>query len=102
MTPPTRPPPAAQDMTGSRPDLIQKGGAQVPPPAGAAREERLKTLRARWDQFASEYQRAREVDDEELMTNLRGLMILIKREIRRLGGEAPEFPYPEEAHLADL
>ena len=102
MTPPTRPtPPAAQDMTGSRPDLIRKGGAQVPP-AGAAREERLKTLRARWDQFASEYQRAREMDDEELMTNLRGLMLLIKREIRRLGGEAPEFPYPEEAHLADL
>ena len=35
------------------------------------------------------------------MTNLRGLMLLIKREIKRLGGPLPEFP-AEENHLADL
>jgi hypothetical protein len=36
------------------------------------------------------------------MTNLRGLMLLIKREIRRLGGKAPEFPHAGEYFLADL
>ena len=35
------------------------------------------------------------------MTNLRGLMLLIKREIKRLGGPLPAFP-AEENHLADL
>ncbi|HEU5317466.1 MAG TPA: hypothetical protein VFX49_15245 [Chloroflexota bacterium] len=66
------------------------------------REGRLKTLYARWDQFANEYEAARKRNDQEVMTNLRGLMLLIKREIRRLGGELREFPYPDEPHLADL
>jgi hypothetical protein len=65
------------------------------------REKRLEQLYARWEQFATEYAAAREGNDEELMTNLRGLMLLIKREIRRLGGELPPFPV-EDNHLADL
>ena len=66
------------------------------------REERLKTLYARWDQFANEYEAARKRNDQELMTNLRGLMVLIKREIKKLGGELRQFPYPDEPLLADL
>lgn len=68
----------------------------------ATREERLKTLYARWDQFANEYEAARTRNDQEVMTNLRGLMLLIKREIKRLGGELRAFPYPDAPHLADL
>jgi hypothetical protein len=64
-------------------------------------EERLKTLYARWEQFAAEYAAARKHNDQEVMTNLRGLMLLIKREIKRLGGQLPPFP-TEENHLADL
>lgn len=86
--------------TGSRPDLAQ---SRTPSgTSGANREERLKTLYARWDQFAGEYERARTRGDQEVMTNLRGLMLLIKREIKRLGGELRDFPYPDEPHLADL
>jgi hypothetical protein len=29
-------------------------------------------------------------------------MLVIKRQIARLGGELPEFPYPDDPHLADL
>jgi hypothetical protein len=65
------------------------------------REKRLEQLHARWDQFATEYAAARERNDQEVMTNLRGLMLLIKREIKRLGGPLPEFP-AEENHLSDL
>ena len=65
------------------------------------REKRLEQLYARWEQFATEYAAARERTDEELMTNLRGLMLLIKREIKRLGGPLPEFP-AQENHLEDL
>jgi hypothetical protein len=65
------------------------------------RDKRLEQLYARWDQFATEYAAAREGNDQEVMTNLRGLMLLIKREIKRLGGDLPEFP-AEENHLADL
>ena len=68
----------------------------------ASPEERLKTLYARWDQFANEYETARKRNDQEVMTNLRGLMLLIKREIKRLGGELRAFPYPDAPHLADL
>ena len=68
----------------------------------ATREERLKTLYARWDQFSNEYEVARKRNDQEVMTNLRGLMLLIKREIKRLGGELRDFPYPDAPHLADL
>ena len=70
--------------------------------AVAQREERLKLLYARWDQFANEFEAARKKNDQEVMTNLRGLMLLIKREIKRLGGELRAFPYPDEPHLADL
>src|SRR6185503_11995435 len=55
--------------------------AETPPNAATA--ERLKTLYARWDQFANEYEAARKRNDQEVMTNLRGLMLLIKKEIRR-------------------
>ena len=71
-------------------------------PPNAATAERLKTLYARWDQFANEYEAARKRNDQEVMTNLRGLMLLIKKEIRRLGGELRDFPYPGEPLLADL
>jgi hypothetical protein len=68
---------------------------------GESSEERLKTLYARWEQFAAEYATAGKRNDQEVMTNLRGLMLLIKREIKRLGGQLP--PFPKEAnHLADL
>ena len=67
-----------------------------------SKDERLKLLYARWDQFANEYEGARMRNDQEVMTNLRGLMLLIKREIKKLGGELKQFPYPEESHLADL
>ena len=45
---------------------------------------------------------ARERNDQEVMTNLRGLMLLIKREIKRLGGDLPAFPHGGEHLLADL
>jgi tRNA C32,U32 (ribose-2'-O)-methylase TrmJ len=76
--------------------------AGTPANANPATAERLKTLYARWDQFANEYEAARKRNDQEVMTNLRGLMLLIKKEIRRLGGELREFPYPDEPLLADL
>ena len=69
--------------------------------AEAAREARLKTLYANWDRFAAEYEAAMQRNDQEVMTNLRGLMLLIKREMRKLGGDLPAFP-AEENHLADL
>jgi hypothetical protein len=68
---------------------------------GEASEARLRTLNAKWEQFAAEYVEARKSNDQEVMTNLRGLMLLIKREIRRLGGELPPFP-AEGSLLADL
>lgn len=68
---------------------------------GQDREQRLQALYARWEQFASEYKVAHERNDQEVMTNLRGLMLLIKREIKKLGGDLPAFPV-EENHLADL
>ncbi len=68
---------------------------------GEANEARLRNLYAKWEQFAREYAEAHARNDQEVMTNLRGLMLLIKREIRRLGGELPPFPV-EDNHLADL
>jgi hypothetical protein len=72
------------------------------PQTEAARAARLETLYAKWAQFAQEYAAAQQRNDQEVMTNLRGLMLLIKREIRRLGGQAPEFPGAGEHLLADL
>jgi hypothetical protein len=87
-------------MTQYRPAVFKAG---APPPATpAAREERLKNLYARWEQCAKEYEPALKANDQENMTNLRGLMLLIKREILRLKGEVPPFPYGGESLLADL
>lgn len=74
-------------------------------PAGATgetREQRLQTLYAKWEQYSGEYTAAQARNDQELMTNLRGLLLLIKRDIKRRGGQLPEFPYSDEHHLADL
>jgi tRNA C32,U32 (ribose-2'-O)-methylase TrmJ len=94
-------------MADKRPDVLHGPGADNPasaarPTTAADKETRLKTLYARWDQFANEYETARRKNDQEVMTNLRGLMLLIKREIKRLGGQLRDFPYPDGAHLADL
>ena len=90
----------SQNMAQYRPGALKTG---APPPATPeAREERLKTLYARWEQFAKEYEPAYQENDQEKMTNLRGLMLLVKREILRLGGKVPPFPYGGENLLADL
>jgi hypothetical protein len=73
--------------------------------AGAAdggRAARLRALYRRWDEFAVEYEHARAGNDQQHMTNVRGLMLLIKREIRRLGGETRDFPVGGRAHLGDV
>jgi hypothetical protein len=91
-----------QEMASARPRSMHAGqetpGASTP----AGREAKLATLYARWDQFAAEYEAARRAGDQETMTNLRGLLLLIKKEIVRLHGQPPEFPYPDDAHVADL
>jgi hypothetical protein len=90
----------SENMARYRPAALKSGN---PPPATPeAREERLKNLYARWEQFAKEYEPAYQANDQETMTNLRGLMLLIKREILRLGGQMPPFPYGGEHNLADL
>jgi hypothetical protein len=66
------------------------------------RGARLRTLRLRWDEFAAEYEQARARNDQQLMTNVRGLMVLIKREMQRLGGALPDFLVRGRAHLGDL
>jgi hypothetical protein len=91
-----------EHLTALRPAAVQAGGP-ARPATPQAREQRLKTLYERWNQFAGEYRAARERNDQEVMTNLRGLMLLIKKEIVRLGGQAPEFPAVNDEHLiADL
>ena len=88
-------------MTVLRPAELHRGGGTTPA-SPAAREERLQTLYARWEQFAGEFHAAHEVNDQEVMTNLRGLLLLIKKEIVKLGGKTPEFPIHGDFHLADL
>lgn len=66
------------------------------------RRMRLQTLQRRWDEFAVEYEQAQARNDQQHMTNVRGLMILIKQEMRRLGGEVRESPFRGQAHLGDL
>ncbi len=66
------------------------------------RQARLVTLEAKWTQFAKEYGEQRRQGNQEVMTNLRGLMLSIKREVARLGGKLPEFPVDSPNHLADL
>ena len=87
-------------MTQYRPGALKTG--EPPPATPEAREARLQTLSARWEQFAKEYEPAYRANDQENMTNLRGLMLLIKREILRLGGQVPSFPSGGEHNLADL
>jgi hypothetical protein len=87
-------------------------GPALTDPAGSAsgtaaasdggRPTRLRALYRRWDEFAVEYERARAGNDEQHMTNVRGLMLLIKREILRLGGETRDFPAGGRAHLGDV
>jgi hypothetical protein len=93
-----------ENMTQYRPGMLRPdlGANAAGATTAAAREERLQTLYAKWQQFATEYTAMQEKNDQEVMTNLRGLMILIKKEIVRLGGEVPQFPYADEPHLADL
>jgi len=91
----------SRPMTQFRPGVFKTGATQ-PPATPAAREARLKALYARWQQFADEFKPAHAANDQEQMTNLRGLMLLIKREILRLGGDVPPFPYGGQNHLADL
>jgi hypothetical protein len=57
------------------------------------RDERLRILRTRWDDLEAEYKEAQARNAQQHMTNLRGLMLIVKREIGRLGGRVPEFPY---------
>ena len=66
------------------------------------RQARLVTLQAKWTQFAGEYAEQQRQGDQEVLTNLRGLMLSIKREVARLGGKLPEFPVDGPNHLADL
>jgi tRNA C32,U32 (ribose-2'-O)-methylase TrmJ len=93
-------------MTPYRPgafDSSLQSGASQRPATPAAREERLRTLYEKWEQFTREYGPARERNDQEVMTNLRGLLVLIKKEILRLGGTVPVFPdHYSRHHLADL
>lgn len=93
-------------------------GAGTPPRVGSAmrgtsaaaaqalgpveREGRIRALRARWDQFALELVDAGREGDLEVMTNLRGLMLAIKRDAARLGATLPDYPIGGPNHLADL
>lgn len=90
----------AENMTQYRPAVLKT--YEPVPSTSAGREERLQALYARWEQFVKEFEPAQAINDQEKMTNLRGLMLLIKREILRLKGDVPPFPYGGENHLADL
>ena len=70
-----------------------RGAASQPGVSPEAREERLRALRERWRDLETQYVEARERNAQQLMSNLRGLMLSIKREIGRQGGKVPEFPY---------
>jgi hypothetical protein len=93
-------------MTSQNPTAVRPAAAGSPESGlgtrTGSREERLAALRAKWEQFVAEYAQARARRDEELMTNLRGLLLLIKKEKRRLGADLPPFPSEGEHHLADL
>jgi len=90
----------SERMTQYRPAALKTG--EPPAATPEAREARLQALYARWEQFAKEYEPASQANDQETMTNLRGLMLLIKRELLRLGGVVPPFPSGGEHNLADL
>ena len=66
------------------------------------REVRARALQARWDQFSKEFAEQQRAGNLEVMTNLRGLMLAIKRDAARLGLSLPDFPVGGPNHLADL
>lgn len=66
------------------------------------REVRARVLQARWDQFAREFAEQQAAGNQEVMTNLRGLMLAIKRDAARIGVALPDFPGGGANHLADL
>ena len=81
----------------TRPAPFNAHGAGAPA-SPAARTFRLAALSGRWEQCAAEYVASRTSNDQETMTNLRGLMMLIQAEIGRLGGEIPAFPGSTAEH----
>lgn len=68
----------------------------VPPEVGTARAAvepaTLFDLYQRWHQYTAEYQIARWANCQELMENVRGLMIAVRKEIERRGGVPPTLP----------
>lgn len=92
---------SSRNMTQYRPAVL-KSGQLTPAESEQSRKERLQKLYDRWKQFSAEYEVAHNARDQEVLTNLRGLMLLIKKEILRLGGEVPTFPAHGEFFLADL
>ena len=66
------------------------------------REVRARALQARWDQFSKEFAEQQRTGNLEVMTNLRGLMLAIKRDAARIGLALPDFPVGGPNHLADL
>ena len=70
--------------------------AQTSAPTDRSRggEERLQRLYAQWHDFRRQFEQAIAQHHEMRKTNLRGSLILIEREIRRLGGTVPEAKSP--------
>jgi hypothetical protein len=66
------------------------------------REVRARALQARWNQFAQEFAEQQRAGNLEVMTNLRGLMLAIKRDAMRIGLVLPDFPVSGPNHLADM
>ena len=83
----------ARSSTHSNAGTSGGGGEARPQRPLQEREERLRALRDRWHDLETQYVAARERNAQQLMSNLRGLMLSVKREIGRQGGELPEFPY---------
>ncbi len=82
----------ARRSTHPTAETARGGRGPQPKLAPEEREERLRSLRERWHELEAQYVDARGRNAQQLMSNLRGLL-LVKREIGRLGGELPEFPY---------
>ena len=59
--------------------------------------ERLQTLSEQWHYFKELFDDAVAERHEMRKTNLRGNLILIEREIRRLGGTVPESGIPADS-----
>jgi outer membrane lipoprotein SlyB len=76
--------------------LVKATGIDEPVDRKEDKDERLRSLYERWGQLKVEYEAARDQNAQQLMTNLRGLMLIVQREIRELGGDVPEFPYSDQ------